>query len=288
MKIKRALLLYKTSSYKNYFILHKKEIAERGMRFTALEVAVLKASHDKHYETLKFIEKCLRAIKIPYEKFQRGSQINYSRYDFIITVGGDGTFLEAARGAKSQILLGVNSNPGESTGRFCIASPKSFKNILKKILSGKILIKKVYRLGLWLNGSSKPFSALNDCLISHINPAGLSRYQLSIGKRSEEHRSSGLWISTAAGSTGATYSAKGKIIPVDKKVVQYVARELKVWPNAKYRLRGGILEGGSTLKVRSLMRSGMIYIDGAHRYLPFSVGHTARISLLKNPLKVIL
>ena len=72
--------------------------------------------------------KILLTHGIRFTESYRGRGIDYLKYDLIITVGGDGTFLEAAKHAKHQIILGVNSAPDHSVGRFCIANKYNFGN----------------------------------------------------------------------------------------------------------------------------------------------------------------
>lgn len=287
MQIKRALILYKKSAYKIYFLEHRSSILRKKMRLTSSGVAAFRKSHNEHYRTLGELEKTLRALHIKYTKSTRGRKIDYARYDFVIAVGGDGTFLEAARGVKKQLILGINSNPARSVGKFCIANGKTFKNVLKNILAGKLKLKKLQRLRLKLEEGTSPFDVLNDLLICNENPAAMSRYQLSINGKSEEQRSSGVWISTAAGSTGAIKSAGGKVLPIESKAVQYMPRELQNYPKPKYKLRGGVVVLRQSIKVRSLIRGGMIYVDGAHIKFPFGFGGVARISISPYPLKAV-
>ena len=56
-------------------------------------------------------------------------------------------------------------------------------------------------------------NVLNDILICHHNPGAMSRYYLTVGRVREEQRSSGVWIATAAGSSGGLHSAGGKVLP---------------------------------------------------------------------------
>ncbi len=140
------------------------------------------------------METVLKMRKCKFTKACRGSSINYNRYDLIITLGGDGTFLEAARHVENQIVLGVNSDPAWSVGRFCWAHPKNFEKLLDKILAGHWRIKKFNRLRLSFSDGTNPMNVLNDILVCHENPAAMSRYYITIGKIKEEQRSSGIWI----------------------------------------------------------------------------------------------
>ena len=95
-------------------------------------------NHRTHYASLHLVESVLKRSGIKYHKHARGKGIDYKPYDLVITVGGDGTMLEAARGLNSrQVLLGVNSDPNWSVGQFCCCDAPHFETMLKKFLSGK-------------------------------------------------------------------------------------------------------------------------------------------------------
>ena len=115
----------------------------------------------------------------------------------------------------------------------------------------------------------------------------MSRYRLEIGGRQEEQRNSGLWISTALGSSGAIQSAGGKVINPGLKKMQYWPRELYVMLGRKYQLTGGLLSGNQKISVVSLMREGMLCVDGAHYHFPFPFGSKLKISLSPHPLRMI-
>ena len=69
--------------------------------------------------------------------------------------------------------------------------------------------------------------------------------------------------------------------------IQYKPRELYRWPKRKYALTGGVLVLKRPIAVTSLMRSGVIFVDGAHLKFPFHFGSKAVISHSLWPLKVI-
>ena len=77
-----------------------------------------------------------------------------------------------------------------------------------------------------LDGVMLPEAALNDVLIAHQHPAATSRYLVRLGRISETHRSSGLWVSTPAGSTAGIRSSGGAVLPLRSRRLQFRAREL--------------------------------------------------------------
>jgi len=287
VKIPRILLLYKKSSYSTYFLGRKRISSELKNLLHSDDVERFKETHQHHYASLLAIEGVLKHAGLPYSRCCRGTKVDYARFDLVITVGGDGTFLEAARNIRRQVILGVNSDPRWSVGRFCAATVDNFAVLLNALLSGKAVIKDFQRMRVGFSGNVKPFDALNDILICHRNPAAMSRYYLSVGAYKEEQRSSGVWVATAAGSTGAICSAGGKALPFESSKIQYKPREL-YQVDRKYRLEGGVVDPAKThLKVVSMMREGVVYGDGSHVSVPFSFGRRLHISLSPCPLKVV-
>jgi NAD+ kinase len=103
----------------------------------------------------------------------------------------------------------------------------------------------------------------------------------------EKQRSSGVWISTTAGSSGAIYSAGGKIMGPSNKGFQYLVRELYVKKGEKYKLKTGILKKNEKIVFKSLMRNGRIYIDGSHSSIPFPFGAKATVTISPSPVKTV-
>ncbi len=284
---KNVLLLYKRSAYKIYFLDNKKSIFRHAKSLTKKELKRFEAAHNEHYASLKNITKELFTLGIPFTECYRGHNLDYSKYDLIITVGGDGTFLEAARQSHNQVIIGINSAPNHSVGRFCMGTADNFKRILHAINNRKFKIALFYRLQLKVDSNPKPAEVLNEILICHSNPAVLCRYYVNINQATEEQRSSGIWISTPAGSSGAIHSAGGKVLKQHDKLFQYLPRELYQGKHPIYKLRGGVLNAKSVIRITSLMRNGAIYLDGPHHKLHFEYGDEAQIKLSNKPIKTI-
>lgn len=285
MRIKHALLLYKKSTLKHTFSPGGREakgIADRGAF-----VRRFKLTHTQHYKSVAVIERALKEQGVSYTRVYRGQRICYQEFDFVITLGGDGTFLEAARNIDKQWILGVNSDPEWSVGCFCCTTPDNFTEMLKRIINDSFKFREIHRLQLQLKYSRKRVNVLNDILICHRNPAAMSRYVVTIGPRQEEQRSSGLWVSTAAGSTGAIYSAGGKILPLSSRRMQFRVRELYVGDKIRQPMIGGIVSANGTIKIVSLMKEGYAFLDGSHARLPFPFGEEALIASSTKPLHVI-
>jgi len=284
---KNVLLLYKKSAYKIYFLDRKGFTKGANKKVIGEQLKKFKKAHEEHYQTLKTVTQVLIEEKIGFSEFFRGQRVNYDAYDLIITVGGDGTFLEAARHARSQIIIGVNSAPGFSTGSFCAANRRNFRPLIRKILKQRYSVRFLERLRVKFDSIKTPFEALNDILICHENPAMMCRYILKIGRRSEEQRSSGLWVATPAGSSGAVLSAGGKLLDRSHKLFQYVPRELYPRHSKIYNFKGGIIRPHRSFKVVSLMRGGLVYVDGAHVKVPFEYGESVSVTISPSPVRTV-
>lgn len=286
-------MFYKEIKMKKILIVYKKSFYEQSVRsnrkkriFLKSEVARFLDMHKEHVKTIELVERTIKGLKISYKKCFRSPQINYAPYSLVVTVGGDGTFLHAARNLKDQIILGVNSDPARSVGRFCVATRFNFQKILKAVFVGKITPTLLPRLTVRTN-TSKQKTVVNDILVCDGNPAAMSRYVLSINGKIEYQRSSGIWIATAAGSSGAISSAGGKLLPLSSKAIQYQPRELYCRRKNEFKLTGGIIHLNEPIKLRSQMRAGMIFLDGAHVKIPFNFGKEAVIDQSPHALNAI-
>lgn len=276
MNLKKILIVYKKSAFETY--LKSASIMDAGLKR-------IRSAHFEHYKTLEFVKKTLSNYGIAFNLINRGKPFQESQYDLIFSVGGDGTFLDAAKYVKDKMILGVNSDTSHSVGSFCVAQRKNFDSILQKVLAGNFKTKKLNRLQIKVNQKVWPHPILNDILVAHSCPAAMSHYILKVDDKIERQRSSGLWVSTAAGSSGAMKSARGKVLEIESKVLQYLPRELFWGHGAKYQLRGGAIT--QNLSVDSQMQEGVIYVDGPHTKISFKYATKLAISNSKTSLKTI-
>jgi NAD+ kinase len=213
----------------------------------------------------------------------RGTLAARRRYDLVISLGGDGTFFAAARYLKDTPILGINSDPANSLGLWTCSDRASFREPLERALAGKLRACRVHRLSVEINGKPAREQAFNDVLIAHKNPAAMTRYRLQIGSLAEEQRSSGLWISTAAGSTAGIRSAGGRRMPISSKRLQYLVREPYTWPERDYRFARGFVSG---LELQTLTVGLGLWIDGSRIRYDLDLGD--RVTLRSGPPLLVL
>jgi NAD+ kinase len=142
-------------------------------------------------------------------------QYPFSGYDFVITLGGDGTVLFASRGCAPLGIPIFPVNLGEF-GFIASVQKDEWKKELDRFLDGKSLIAKRSMVqAAVVRGDTKRFSAtgLNDVVISAKTAARTISLEVtydcvSLGKL----KADGIIVSTATGSTAYSASAGGPII----------------------------------------------------------------------------
>lgn len=192
--------------------------------------------------------------------------------DVVVVVGGDGTVLDVSHNVADTPMIAINSDPDRSVGVFCACSAEQARMAAIRVKEGQAIPTTLQRMRVTLNGVDFIYPALNDVLVANAHPAMMSRYILTAGATSERHASSGIWISTPAGSTGGIRSAGGTVLPISGRMLQYLVREPFNPRGTGYRLARGVRHLYEGLRVQSTMTGGRIYVDGPYHELPFEMG----------------
>ena len=290
----RVLVVSKKDLYQT--AIHEQRDAHllRLLRKRHPDVVEMRTAHVVHTHTLEAVIETLRSLPVTFELAYRAASLPAStalnsspRYDLVISVGGDGTFLQAAHVVSDSPILGVNSDPRRSEAVFCAATRQTFPRLCRLALAGALPEQRLYRLAVKLNGRLVYPPAVNDALVVHDDPATVSRYRLQIGSRRELQKSSGVWVSTAAGSSSAILAAGGQRLPWDAKRFQYRPRELYQGRLSGGRLTGGLLPPRRRVQMTWLMRRGSVFIDGPHARIPLRFADELELTLsLSNPVRV--
>ncbi|CAN5149757.1 hypothetical protein BH09MYX1_BH09MYX1_43310 [soil metagenome] len=287
----RVVVVLKRTAYRAYGTKDKRVLAllADGDR----TVARLREGHDDHEATVREVECAVRELGLDAQFFEDVSALGPAALaaQAAITVGGDGTLLLAShRIGPGTPVLGINSAPRDSVGFFCGARKGGVLKALRALARGKLPELTLTRMALSINGEVRHQRVLNDALFCHASPAATSRYILEVRGatlRSEEQRSSGIWIGPAAGSTAAQRSAGGKILPLSSKLVQYVVREGYSALGRELALARGTVPVTGSITVRSKMQNAKIFLDGEHAEFDCALGDVARFSASPEPLVLL-
>jgi NAD+ kinase len=201
--------------------------------------------------------------------------------DFVISMGGDGTFLKAASrvGAKQIPVLGVNMG---RLGFLADVLPGEIEEAIEAIYNGTFSLEEHRVIRLEVEGETlreNPF-ALNDISVLKRDNASMISIRASInGEHLVTYLADGLIVSTPTGSTAYSLSNGGPIIVPNTGT-------LCLTPVAPHSLnvRPIVVSDDSeiTLKVESRSHNLLVAIDGRSE----SLGEDALLTIKKAPYSV--
>ena len=211
--------------------------------------------------------------------FERG---NFD-VDYVISLGGDGTFLKAASrvGAKQIPIIGVNMG---RLGFLANVTSEEVKGVLDSVFEGKYEIEERAVIQLEADGAvleNCPF-ALNDIAILKRDNAAMISIKASVnGEYLVTYLADGLVISTPTGSTAYSLSVGGPIIVPQSGI-------LSMTPVAPHSLniRPIVIndEAEIKLEVQSRSHNFLAAVDGRSEKLSEGVTLTVK----KAPYKVCI
>lgn len=253
----------------------------------------LKSAHTEHYATLTSLREELAKAKIAFDEVSRNDPWPTSRaHDLVVTVGGDGTLLAATHQMTAGgLIFGLRSS-FSSVGFLCCAGPADVQALVQAIVQKSFATESVQRLKAEVTRidsgeilETKP--VLNDFLYTNTNPAATTRYKLHFAGRSETHRSSGIWVATATGSTAAIMAAGGQRRPLTETSFQFRVRELYRLDLTTAQIDAGFFEPEKvTLEIDNRCPSALLAMDGQHGMLELSYGDRVTFKRAK-PLNLV-
>lgn len=262
-------------------------------------------SHMRQIAALEQLKSALPHSDFFYrEELEQLSELEKSRYDGLISLGGDNHFIYIAMFAGSMPLIGINSDPMTSQGALIYFHCDDFLESLERSRH-KESPTQAFDIEHWSTiGCDLVYSdgtivqtgpSISEISIRNDFPDAMSRYLIRIDTGDlEEQKSSGLLLATGAGSTGwyrnalpaevlesgdATFSR-------DAAFFRAVAREAGHRGRSYKNAYNEVAEGHS-LEVISEME-GIITIDcHPERSFPFPPGCLARFFLSQQRLNVV-
>lgn len=298
MEPKKVLLVSKKTSldyYKEIFPTNTKEnIIKSGVE----DYNVLGEAHNSHYNSLNKVENELKTLNLKYKVAlkQKFTRKDFADADLVIALGGDGTFLDVGKFVKNQLFLSIKSDIKSHGYLMCAdASQDNYESqgCIKRILEDKFKTEKLVRLKLEIfNGNKIEDYAVNEVYIGHKYSSGMSRYVLNFNNKEEKQMSSGIVITTGAGST-AWYSNiyhnlfwkfgfLGSSFNKDSEKLKFVVMNPNRHGINICKIKNGIIKKGDIFKIKSIMNfDGCISVDGntEERMYEFNRGATANISV---------
>ena len=278
-------------------------LEQAGQSFEPVTIA-----HEKHQQVLSKVRQAVPGtIKSQLIDRELVPQFTFGEADLVVTVGQDGLVSNTAKYLSGQPILAVNPDPERFDGVLLPFTVDKIEEQLHTTLYGPLQVKKVTLAKAKLS-HGQSLLAFNDFFIgarSHVS----ARYKIEIGGRTETQSSSGIIVSTGAGSTGwlqSVYAGAagviealgGHVIPPanggrldwDTDHLVYSVRE----PFPSIATQTSIVHGDFTdeepLKVTSQMASnGVVFSDGVEAdYLEFNSGAELTLTIAGNQALLIV
>jgi NAD kinase len=227
----------------------------------------------------------------------------FSPRDLVVTLGPDGLVVNVAKYLDGQPIVAFNPDPSHIDGVLVPFLAGQAGMVLKAVLAGRERSRHLTMARITLNDGQQ-LHALNDFFIgakTHVS----ARYQLSFGEIQEEHSSSGVIVSTGAGSTGwyrslvtgayGLASGEGDVgeeayrWDPEAPELRFTVREPFVSRASSARVIHGSLGPGDRLELSSRMpQNGVIFGDGVEEdFLAFNAGAVATISVAEKRVRLV-
>ncbi|HEV7605666.1 MAG TPA: NAD(+)/NADH kinase [Candidatus Limnocylindrales bacterium] len=207
--------------------------------------------------------------------------------DALVVLGGDGTFLRAAR-AVAEVdvpILGINLG---KVGFLSKAEAGELDAVLAKLVAGRYTIDERMALEGRILRDGRPIDAarhvaLNDIVVARGSLARVCRLDVAID---DTHLATfiadGLVISSPTGSTGYSFSAGGPILDP-------VSRNLVVTPIAAYlsAIRSVVVSPSQTVRCTVVdAYEALVSVDGRED-IPVRVGDVVEVQATDRPIRLI-
>ncbi len=232
----------------------------------------------------------------------------FGNKDIVLPVGQDGLVVNTAKYLNGQPVVAVNPDPARFDGVLLPFQVAQVGQAIAGLLTGRSQMCAITMAEAALN-DGQTILAFNDLFIG-VKSHTSARYQITWGQQTERHSSSGLIISTGAGSTGWLSSmfqmaagvarfatgADAGIEPArfrfawDEPRLLFVVREPFVSRMSQAEIVAGVLSGGEELVLEShIPDQGVIFSDGVEAdYLAFNSGAIARIRIAERQTRLVV
>ncbi len=260
----------------------------------------------KFYSALEHVQKKLDKL-LKFKTVYQEHLPNYifSKKDLVIVIGQDGLVANTAKYVHDIPIIAINPDTERYDGVLLPFRPDNFATAVQKVLDGVYNFQEV-TMGVAEMNDGQRLLAFNDFFIGPANHTS-ARYNISFCNQSENQSSSGIIVSTGAGSTGwlsslfnmansinQTFHGVQKFpykpFPRDEKKLVFVVREPFLSKSSQINLTSGLLLGGEELIIESHMpKNGIIFSDGVlSDFMDFNSGSIVTVRIADEKAKLVL
>lgn len=228
----------------------------------------------------------------------------FSKTDMVVVIGQDGLVANTAKYLEGKPMLCINPDESRYDGILLQCGLHTFKKTFENFLKGTALIKEITMAKAKLNDGQE-LLAFNDFYIgasSHVS----SRYKIHFGNKEEVQSSSGIIVSTGAGSTGWLSSVvnmannidgllnrpvtQGKVgLEWNDEALIFVVREPFKSKASDTSVGCGKITSQAPLTVESqMMNGGVIFSDGLESdFISFNAGARVKMTVAEEKARLI-
>jgi NAD kinase len=274
------------------------------------DFASYQAAHDAYHAAIEPLRKALpRGVRTQWIERAFLLTFTFGDSDSVIVLGQDGLVVNAAKYLDGQPVVALNPDPERIDGVLLPFDVRDAGRAIALALEGGESCCDVTMAQAELNDGQR-LLAVNDLFVgarTHVS----ARYRLHHDGREEEQSSSGLIVSTGAGSTGwhrsiltgaagvvRAYADSEQVravkdryrIPWDARVLVFSVREPFISKTSGAEIVHGRIGAGRPLEIVSRMpQNGVIFGDGVEEdRLDFNSGAIARIGLADRSLRLVI
>jgi hypothetical protein len=225
----------------------------------------------------------------------------------VVVIGQDGLVANTAKYAIGAPIVGVNPDPMRFDGVLLPFQLDEARGVVQRVLKKQVRTRDVTLARATLH-DGQTLLAFNDLFVgsrSHVS----ARYEIALGLQKEQQSSSGVLVSTGAGSTGwmssvfnmargvgtflgspAPKPERAKPLKWDDRTLLWAVREPFVSHTTQAGLIVGRLSGRDELVIESLMATGgVIFSDGVEAdFLEFNGGSIARLGIAEERATLVI
>ncbi len=279
----------------NYFAEKKEFSAKKAMSMASAAVQEYQDEDDAYRPAIEELHRRIGDLDVEVQVIDRAlvPTFQFNEHHVVVTLGQDGLVANCAKYAGAQPIVGVNPDPKRFDGVLLPFTTATAVAAVSRVLSGAAKHREVTLAEARLNDGQR-LLAFNDLFIgakSHVS----ARYRIRRGDQAEDHSSSGLIVSTGAGSTGWLSSmfnmaaglttgaggrpGKAPVLKWEDRELYFVVREPFVSRTSAAGIVAGKISESHPLEIESLMaEGGVIFSDGVESdFLEFSSGTLASV-----------
>lgn len=250
----------------------------------------------KRFLAKDFRIKEVSQLDLPYHLFGEN--------DIVLVIGQDGLVANTAKYVGDLPIIAINPLPEVFDGVLLPFNEFNFKEAVKSVINDNFLVEKITMAQVELNDGQK-LLAFNDFFVG-VNNHASARYEIEFKGRRESQSSSGIIISTGAGSTGwlsSVYNMANALSGFTGKTqfnadsrfsresenLRFVVRE----PFKSKHSQANIVVGDITPRMELIVEStmpenGVIFSDGIQAdFLNFNSGTMATFSVAKQKAHLV-